>query len=373
MIISGYEYRKGECFKNVYLTGIVRDKIGRKMSKSLGNSPDPLDLIDKYGADGVRMGMMLAAPAGNDILFDEVLCEQGRNFNNKIWNALRLVKGWQVETIEQPESSAIAIKWFDAKLNHAIEEVNDLFEKYRISEALMCIYKLFWDEFSAWYLEMIKPAYQQPIDSKTIEATTLFFEKLLQLLHPFMPFITEELYQSLKERNEGDSIMISPMPKSLAYDSKLIARFEVVKELIAAIRTIRLEKNIPNKETIELQIVSGKNDDYFNQIVIKLCNLSSINIVSEKNSGASSFLIGTTEYAVPLGNLIDVETEIKKMQDEIVYLKGFLKSVMAKLSNERFVANAKPEIVENERNKQKDAESKIKILEEGIAALKGKQ
>jgi len=369
MIVSGYEYRQDKCFKNVYLTGIVRDKLGRKMSKSLGNSPDPIELMDKFGADGVRMGMMLAAPAGNDILFDELLCEQGRNFNNKIWNALRLIKGWQVVDIEQPESSIIGIKWFDGKLNQAIEEIDDLFSKYRLSEALMTVYKLFWDEFSSWYLEIIKPAYQQPIDKATFDATVDFFEKLLKLLHPFMPFITEELYHSLNERVANDSIMVSEMLINKGFDIDFVNQFEMLKELISAIRTVRLEKNIPIKESLELQQLSVDNDYYFNSIVIKMCNLSSINNVSEKDANAVSFLIGTTEYAIPLGNLIDAESEIKKMEEEITYLQGFLKSVMAKLNNERFVANAKSEIVETERNKQKDAESKIKSLQESILAL----
>lgn len=369
MIVSGYEYRNQKCFNNVYLTGIVRDKIGRKMSKSLGNSPDPIELMNKYGADGVRMGMMLAAPAGNDILFDEVLCEQGRNFNNKIWNALRLVKGWKVEEIEQPESSKIAIQWFDAKLNEAVVEIDDLFSKYRISEALMTVYKLFWDEFSSWYLEIVKPAYQQPIDSTTFNATITVFENLLKLLHPFMPFITEELYHALKERSINDSVMISKMPTYREFDSKIIHDFEIVKELIAAIRTIRLEKNIPIKEPLALQLVAGNNNDRYNSIVTKMANLSSISNVSEKDNSALSFLVGTTEYAIPLGNTLDIASEIKKMEDEIHYLQGFLKSVMVKLSNERFVANAKPEIVENERNKQSDAESKIKSLQERINSL----
>lgn len=369
MIVSGYEYRKEKCFNNVYLTGIVRDKIGRKMSKSLGNSPDPIELMNKYGADGVRMGMMLAAPAGNDILFDEVLCEQGRNFNNKIWNALRLVKGWKVEEIEQPESSKIAIQWFDAKLNEAVVEIDDLFSKYRISEALMTVYKLFWDEFSSWYLEIVKPAYQQPIDSTTFNATITVFENLLKLLHPFMPFITEELYHALKERSINDSVMISKMPTYREFDSKIIHDFEIVKELIAAIRTIRLEKNIPIKEPLALQLVAGNNNDRYNSIVTKMANLSSISNVSEKDNSALSFLVGTTEYAIPLGNTLDIASEIKKMEDEIHYLQGFLKSVMVKLSNERFVANAKPEIVENERNKQSDAESKINSLRERINSL----
>jgi valyl-tRNA synthetase len=377
MIISGFEYRQKPCFSNVYLTGIVRDKQGRKMSKSLGNSPDPLDLIEQFGADGVRMGMMLAAPAGNDVLFDESLCEQGRNFNNKIWNALRLVKGWEVSPLScgegagersQPESSQIAIKWFDAKLSQTIEEVDDLFGKYRISEALMAVYKLFWDEFSAWYLELIKPAYQQPIDKTTLDATIGFFEKLLKLLHPFMPFITEELYHALGERAETDSIMVSAMPKAGAIDEALLAQFEQTKEIIAGIRTIRLEKNIPNKEQLALQVV-GNEALALQSVVEKMANLSAVETVAEKVAGAGSFMVGTTEYAVPLGSLIDVEAELKKQQEEVAYLEGFLVSVNKKLSNEKFVANAKPEIVANERKKLADAESKIASLKESIAAL----
>ncbi len=368
MIISGYEYRQKPCFNNVYLTGIVRDKQGRKMSKSLGNSPDPLDLIEQFGADGVRMGMMLAAPAGNDVLFDESLCEQGRNFNNKIWNALRLVKGWEVADIAQPESSQIAIKWFDAKLSQTIEEVDDLFGKYRISEALMAVYKLFWDEFSAWYLELIKPAYQQPIDKATLDATIGFFEKLLKLLHPFMPFITEELYHALGERADTDSIMVSAMPKASAIDEALLAQFEQTKEVIAGIRTIRLEKNIPNKEQLALQIV-GNDALALQSVVEKMANLSAVETVAETVAGAASFRVGTTEYAVPLGSLIDVEAELKKLNEELKYQEGFLISVNKKLSNEKFVANAKPEIVANERKKLADAESKIASLKESIAAL----
>jgi valyl-tRNA synthetase len=377
MIISGYEYRQKPCFNNVYLTGIVRDKQGRKMSKSLGNSPEPLNLIEQFGADGVRMGMMLAAPAGNDVLFDESLCEQGRNFNNKIWNALRLVKGWEVSPLSsgegsgerlQPESSKIAIKWFDAKLSQTIEEVDDLFGKYRLSEALMAVYKLFWDEFSAWYLELIKPAYQQPIDKATLDATIGFFEKLLKMLHPFMPFITEELYHALGERAETDSIMISTMPKAGAINEALLVQFEQTKEIIAGIRTIRLEKNIPNKEQLALQVV-GNEALALQSVVEKMANLSAVEIVAEKVAGAGSFMVGTTEYAVPLGSLIDVEAELKKQQEEIAYLEGFLVSVNKKLSNEKFVANAKPEVVANERKKLADAESKIASLKESIAAL----
>ncbi|MEI7676524.1 MAG: class I tRNA ligase family protein, partial [Bacteroidales bacterium] len=369
MIISGYEYRHEMPFENVYLTGIVRDKLGRKMSKSLGNSPEPLELIETFGADGVRMGMMLAAPAGNDIHFDEALCEQGRNFNNKIWNAFRLVKGWEVdETLAQPESAAIAIKWFDALLNRTIAEVNDSMEKYRISEALMEIYKLFWDEFSSWYLEMVKPAYQQPIDKVTYEATLGFFDALLKLLHPYMPFITEELWQATYERAEGESLMTQLLPEAKSFDASLIAEVEIAKEIITGIRNVRAQKNIPNKEAVELEILGDHNANN-NPLILKLSNLSGLNVVSEKSTGAVSFLVGTSEYAVPLGNLLNVEEELKKLNEELVYQQGFLVSVQRKLSNEKFVANAKPEVVDAERKKQSDAESKIKSLEENIVAL----
>ncbi|MDR2950563.1 MAG: valine--tRNA ligase [Prevotella sp.] len=369
MIMSGYEYRGEACFHNVYFTGIVRDKQGRKMSKSLGNSPDPIELMEKYGADGVRMGMLLTSPAGNDLPFDESLCEQGRNFNNKIWNAFRLVKGWEVnDSIEQPESSKIAIEWFENVLAKTVAELGDLFGKYRLSEALMSLYKLFWDEFSSWYLEMVKPAYQQPIDKKTYEATLGFFDSLLRLLHPFMPFITEELWQALSERKAGESIMVSDMPKEIAFDDKLINTFEKVKEVIAGIRTVRLQKNIPNKEELSLEVIGEYNTD-FSSVISKMGNLSSINIVSEKDATAASFLVGTTEYSIPLGNNIDIEAELKKLNDELKYLEGFLKSVSAKLNNEKFVANAKPEIVENERKKQADAESKMRTIQESISNL----
>jgi valyl-tRNA synthetase len=369
MIMSGYEYRGEACFNNVYFTGIVRDKLGRKMSKQLGNSPDPLDLIEKYGADGVRMGLLLTAPAGNDLPFDEGLCEQGRNFNNKIWNAFRLVKGWEVsDSIEQPESSKIAIQWFENILAKTVAELDDSFGKYRLSEALMAVYKLFWDEFSSWYLEMVKPAYQQPIDKKTYEATLGFFDSLLRLLHPFMPFITEELWQALNERKEGESIMISAMPKEIAFDAAFIDTFEKIKETIAGVRTIRLQKNIPNKEELSLEVI-GDYDTAYDSVISKMCNLSSIKAVTGKDSTAASFLVGTTEFSVPLGSNIDVEAELKKLNEELKYLEGFLKSVAAKLSNEKFVANAKPEIVDNERKKQADAESKIKTIKESIANL----
>ena len=370
MIMAGYEYKSEMPFKNVYLTGIVRDKQGRKMSKSLGNSPEPLELIKHFGADGVRMGLMLAAPAGNDVLFDDSLCEQGRNFNNKIWNAFRLVKGWQVDdSIAQPEAAASAIKWFDALLSRTIEIVNDSFDKYRISEALMEIYKLFWDEFSSWYLEMVKPGYQMPIDRTTYDATLGFFDSLLRLLHPFMPFITEELWQAITERKDGESIMVELMPKAKAYDTKIISDFEAAKEIIAGVRTVRLQKNIPNKEELTLQILGAHNDDN-NAVITKLCNLSALNKSEEKDAGAVSFLVGTTEYAVPLGSLLNVEEEIKKLEEELKYLQGFLKSVSAKLSNERFVSNAPQAVVDGERKKQSDAESKINSLQESIASLR---
>jgi len=376
MIMSGYEYRQKPCFHNVYFTGIVRDKLGRKMSKSLGNSPDPLELMDKYGADGVRMGMLLTSPAGNDLPFDESLCEQGRNFNNKIWNAFRLIKGWEVDNnIEQPRSAVLAIEWFEAILSKTIEEINDLFSKYKLSEALMMVYKLFWDEFSSWYLEMIKPAYQKPIDFRTYEATLGYFDSLLRILHPFMPFITEELWQALTERKEGESIMVAQMPKPSSLDKGVdVAMFEDVKSIIAGIRTIRLEKNIPNKEELTLQVVpDGEHDTLYNvysSVIKKMGNISEIEAVTEKDATAASFLVGTTEFAIPLGNNIDVEAELVKLEEELKYLQGFLNSVMKKLSNEKFVSNAKPEIVENERKKQADAESKIKTIEESIAALK---
>ena len=369
MIIAGYEYQGEMPFKNVYLTGIVRDKLGRKMSKSLGNSPDPLDLISHYGADAVRLGMLLTSPAGNDLPYDDSLCEQGRNFNNKIWNAFRLVKGWEVAGVEQSKSAQIAIEWFDAQLSKILLEVEDLFGKYRLSEALMAVYKLFWDEFSSWYLEMVKPAYQQPIDCATYQATLGFFDSLLKMLHPFMPFITEELWQALETRQAGESIMVQLMPKANTVNEKLMDDFEKTKEIIAGIRTIRLQKNIPNKESLQLQIIGDHNAD-FDAVISKLCNLESLGKVAEKSPNAVSFLSGTTEYAVPMGSLINAEDEIRKMEDEISYLEGFIQSVMKKLSNERFVQNAKPEIVDNERKKLSDAESKIASLKESIAGMR---
>ncbi len=369
MIISGYEYRRQPCFRNVYLTGIVRDKLGRKMSKSLGNSPEPLDLIAGFGADGVRMGLMLSAPAGNDILFDESLCEQGRNFNNKIWNAFRLVKGWEVAGTEQPEAAAIAARWFQSKLNQAISEMVDLFSKYRLSEALMTVYKLFRDEFSSWYLEMIKPGYQQPIDRKTYNEALGFFDALLRLLHPFMPFITEELWQAIEERKPGESIMQSSMPGMENFDDSLLNNFEVVKNIVANIRTIRTQKNIPNKDPLELQFV-GVHDERFNPVIIKMSNLTAITKTGEKSSGAVSFLVGTSEYAVLTGNNINVEEELAKLNEELHYLEGFLQSVIKKLSNDSFVSKAPAAVIDAERKKQADAESKIKTLKESIASLK---
>ena len=369
MIMAGYEFCQLPPFRNVYFTGIVRDKIGRKMSKSLGNSPDALGLIDQYGADGVRMGLMLAAPAGNDILYDDALCEQGRNFCNKIWNAFRLVKGWTVdETIAQPETASIAIKWFDAQLAKTQAEVQDLFSKFRLSEALMAVYKLFWDEFSSWYLEVVKPGYQQPIDGETYRATLNFFDTLLRLLHPFMPFITEELWQHLAERKEGESIMTALIPEIKPADEALIATFETSKQIIAGIRTIRLQKNIPNRDALTLQIVGSHNNSN-DCVITKLTNLSDIAVVTEKDANSAAFLVGTTEYAVPLSNNIDVEAELAKLNEDLKYMQGFLRTVMGKLSNERFVNNAPAQVVELERKKKADAESKIKSIEESIAAL----
>lgn len=370
MIMAGYEYEHKLPFRNVYFTGIVRDKIGRKMSKSLGNSPDALELIKTYGADGVRMGLMLAAPAGNDILYDDALCEQGRNFNNKIWNAFRLVKGWNVdETPPQPQTAAIAVEWFDAQLNRTLEEVKDLFGKYRLSEALMAIYKLFWDEFSSWYLEMVKPAYQQPIDRKTYDATLRYFDALLRMLHPFMPFITEELWQHLYDRKEGESIMTARMPEPQPVDMEIINRFETTKLVVAGIRTIRLQKGIANKEQLTLQII-GAHDHSNDCILTKMTNLATIETIEEKDPAAASFRVHATEYAIPMSNAIDVEAELKKLEAELKYAQGFLKTVMGKLGNERFVQNAPEAVVAMERKKKADAEEKIKSLEESIAALK---
>ena len=374
MIMAGYEYLGDMPFKNVYFTGIVRDKIGRKMSKSLGNSPDPLELIERFGADGVRMGMMLSAPAGNDILFDDALCEQGRNFNNKIWNAFRLVKGWEVTDIEQSEYTALATEWFESMLAKTAAEVDDLFSKYRLSEALMAVYKLFWDEFSSWYLEMVKPAYidgkAQPMDKATYEKTLSFFDSLLKLLHPFMPFITEELWQHIYDRKEGESLMVQTLDINKVCNEEIVKNFEAVKEVIGGIRTIRLQKNIAQKEALSLQVVGESPVAAFNAVISKLCNLTAIESVENKAEGSASFMVGTTEYAVPLGNLINVEEELKKLEADLKYNEGFLQSVLKKLSNEKFVSKAPANVIEMERKKQADAESKIASLKESIAALK---
>ena len=377
MIMAGYEYVGKMPFKHVYFTGIVRDKLGRKMSKSLGNSPDPIELIEKFGADGVRMGMMLSAPAGNDILFDESLCEQGRNFNNKIWNAFRLVKGWQVADVEQTEAGKTATQWFDAKLKAANEELQDLFSKYRISEALMVVYKLFWDEFSSWYLEMVKPAYvngqPQPIARKTYEETLRFFDILLKMLHPFMPFITEELWQALYERKEGESIMRESLKLAAptAEEQQLLNDMEQVKQIVSGVRMVRSQKNIAPKEQLQLQVVGQNAYAAYNAVVTKMANLSAIDVVSEKDATASAFMVGTDEFAVPLGNMIDVAAEIEKMEAQLKHLEGFLAGVQKKLSNEKFVANAPEAVVAMERKKQSDSEEKIAALKESIAALKG--
>ena len=374
MIMAGYEYRGKMPFKHVYFTGIVRDKLGRKMSKSLGNSPDPIDLIDKFGADGVRMGMMLSAPAGNDILFDESLCEQGRNFNNKIWNAFRLVKGWETADIEQPKSAEIAVKWFDAKLKEVNEEMQKQFKDYRISEALMTVYKLFWDEFSSWYLEMVKPAYGQPIDQKSYDATLRFFDALLKQLHPFMPFITEELWQHIYDRKEGESIMREKLeiPAPTAEEQKLAADIEAVKQIIAGVRTVRNQKNIAQKEQLSLQAV-GKNDfEAYNDVTLKMANLDKIEVITEKSADASSFMVGTDEFAVPLGDLIDVAAEIEKAEAQLKHLEGFLMGVRKKLSNENFVAHAPEKVVALERKKESDSVEKIAALKATIEELKKK-
>ena len=372
MIMAGEEYMGKFPFKNVYFTGIVRDKLGRKMSKSLGNSPDPIELIEKFGADGVRMGMMLSAPAGNDILFDESLCEQGRNLNNKIWNAFRLVKGWETADIEQPEANKVAVKWFEAKLKEVNAEVNDLFEKYRISEALMAVYRLFWDEFSSWYLEMVKPEYQKPMDKASYDATLRFFETLLKMLHPFMPFITEELWQNIYERKDGESIMSDKLELEAptADEQALTANIELLKQIIGGVRTIRNQKNISPREALKLQIVGANELEAYNCILAKMANLDEIAVVNEKDGTASAFMVGTTEYAVPLGDKIDVAAEIEKAEAQLKHLEGFLAGINKKLSNEKFVANAPEAVVALERKKKSDSEEKIAALKETIAELK---
>ncbi len=372
MIMAGEEYMHDVPFRNVYFTGIVRDEIGRKMSKSLGNSPDPIGLIEKYGADGVRMGMLLAAPAGNDILFAESLCEQGRNFCNKIWNAFRLVKGWEVAELPQPEVSRMAIKWFDAKLKATVTEMDDLYSKYRLNEALMTAFKLFTDEFSGWYLEMVKPAYQQPIDRDTYDATLRFFDKLMKIIHPFMPFITEELWQHIYDRKDGESIMVSVLDAGVsdAEGKTVVAEFETVKKIVAGVRAVRNQKNIAPKEPLELVAIGKNNWEAYNPVLLKMSNLSGIRESDDSSGDAVKFMVGTDEYAVPVGNLIDLEAEIKKQEAELKHLEGFLIGIQKKLGNERFVNNAPVQVVELERKKLADTESKISAIKETLASLR---
>ena len=374
MIMAGYEYRGKMPFKHVYFTGIVRDKLGRKMSKSLGNSPDPIKLIDHYGADGVRMGMMLSTSAGNDILFDESLCEQGRFFNNKIWNAFRLVKGCQVADIEQPVANKIAVSWFEAKLKEANAEVDEQFKQYRISEALMDIYRLFWDEFSGWYLEMVKPEYGKPIDRATLEATLRFFDVLMRMLHPFMPFITEELWHHIYERKQGESIMRATLKidAPTEADLSLLKEFEIVKQVVTGVRAVRNEKNIAQKQALTLQAIGENHIASYNEVVAKMAHLKAIEVVAEKAADASAFLVGTNGYAVPLGDLIDVKDEIEKQEKELQHLEGFLAGIKKKLANENFVSHAPEAVVARERKKQSDSEEKIEALKASIAALKAK-
>ena len=380
MIMAGYEYRADKPFGNVYFTGIVRDKLGRKMSKQLGNSPDPLDLIAQYGADGMRVAMMLSSSAGNDVMFDEALCEQGRNFGNKIWNAYRLINGWtngsilcdiDVRLKEQPKSNQLAIMWFGNVLSKAITEIDEMFRSYRISEAFMRIYKLFWDEFSGWYLEIVKPAYQQPIDAETMIATRHFFDQLMRLIHPFMPFVTEEIWQDLEPRKAGESIMYAAAPKAEAVDEHLLQRFDLVKEIISNVRNIRKQRNIAQRNELTLNFIADENfPAELSDVVVKMCNLSAITAIAEKNPAAESFMVKTTQYFIPMEDNIDVEAELKKLNDELSYLEGFLASVMKKLSNERFVQSAPEKVVANERAKQADAEAKIAAIKERMAALK---
>jgi valyl-tRNA synthetase len=373
MIISGYEYKNDKPFKNVYLTGLVRDKQGRKMSKSLGNSPEPIELIEKFGADGVRVGMLLCSPAGNDLLYNDSLPEQGRNFANKIWNAFRLVKTWQIDdTIPQPDCSKAAVAWMNEILKKSVNEIDDDFKKFRISEALMVVYKLFWDEFSGWFLETIKPEYQKPIDKETYESAIEIFENLLKIIHPFMPFITEEIWQLLKERRQGESIMISAQPDTQSYDKKTVAGFEIAKEIVSSIRTIRKEKEIPQKEKLQLLILDEKKEfeSTFFPVIIKLCNLSEFDFVTSKQEGAVSFLVGATQFFIPLESSIDPVAEIAKLEEDLKYNKGFLENVMNKLDNERFVQNAPANVLELERKKKSDAEAKIVTITERIGELK---
>ena len=372
MIMAGYEYRGEKPFGNVYFTGIVRDKLGRKMSKQLGNSPDPLDLIAQYGADGMRVAMMLSSSAGNDVMFDEALCEQGRNFGNKIWNAYRLISIWQVdENMPQSENNRLAVEWFGHTLSKAIGEINDMFSSYRISEAFMRIYKLFWDDFSGWYLEIVKPAYQQPADKTTMEATRHYFDLLMRLVHPFMPFVTEEIWQDLAPRAEGESIMYAPMPKADEVNEALLARFALATEVITGVRNVRKQKNIAQKEALTLNVIEDENyPKEYAPVIAKMCNLAEINSITEKEPTADAFIVKTTQYFVPMGDKIDVEAEMKKLSDELTYLEGFLSSVMKKLSNERFVNSAPEKVVANERAKKADAEAKIAAIKERMEALK---
>ncbi|MBR4849307.1 MAG: valine--tRNA ligase [Alistipes sp.] len=372
MIMAGYEYRGEKPFGNVYFTGIVRDKIGRKMSKQLGNSPDPLDLIAEYGADGVRVAMMLCSSAGNDLMFDNALCEQGRNFGNKIWNAYRLINGWQVdESLAQSECSKQAVAWFTNRFNAALAEIEDNFNNYRISEALMVAYKLFWDDFSGWYLEMIKPAYLSPCDAATMAATKQIFEQLMLLLHPFMPFLTEEIWQDLAERKEGESICVAALPKAVEADEKALARFALAQDVVSAVRNVRKQKNLPQKEALELKVVRDENyPSEFEAAIVKMANISQVTFVTEKNPMDAAFIVKTTQYFVPMGDNIDKEAEIAKLEKDLAYQQGFLATVMKKLSNERFVSSAPAQVVENEQNKKRDAEAKIAAIEEQLAALK---
>jgi valyl-tRNA synthetase len=375
MIIAGYEYKGKKPFSNVYLTGLVRDQQKRKMSKSLGNSPEPLDLIAKFGADGVRVGMLLCSPAGNDLLYEDSLPEQGRNFANKIWNAFRLVRGWNVdEKTDQPESSEVAVKWMNEAIKKSTAEIDSNFRKFRISEALMNVYKLIWDEFSGWYLESIKPDYGMPIDKVTYEATSAIFDNLLRLLHPFMPFISEEIWQMLEERKDGESLMVSAMPASRKFNKEMIMRFDIVKETISAVRTVRKEKNIPNKESLILCInsVEDKYDREFLPLIARLCNLSDVRFIDKKVQGAASFMVQTTEFFIPLGDKLDVEGELARIGEELEYNRGFLASVMKKLDNERFVKNAPASVIDLERKKKSDTESKIKSLQKRVKELKKK-
>jgi valyl-tRNA synthetase len=375
MIMAGKEYRNDIPFKNVYLTGIVRDKQGRKMSKSLGNSPDPIELMKKFGADGARVGMLLTSPAGNDLPFDEALCEQGRNFSNKIWNALRLVNGWEIdETLEQPETSRVAVEWFGAKLNESLKVIDEQYTKYRISDALMATYKLIWDDFCSWYLEMIKPGYQQPIDKKTLEQTIDLFENLMKILHPFTPFLTEEIWHLLRNREDDDCIMIVPWPERKRIDHKILKQFEFAKDVIIAIRGVRADKNIPQKEQLEFFVkknLDEQPDKTWDGMVAKLCNLSGVQYVNEKVENAMTFMVKSTEFYIPVGDSIDVEAEIKKLEEELKYTRGFMNSVKKKLSNDRFVNGAPAAVVEKERKKLSDAENRIKVLEGQIITIKG--